>query len=471
MLFPASFAYLIASDQLYDIGLVFRRFLFGCLLALVPASIVTGLFMAFFQETATNQMIVFVFFSCLLALALMLYSTEYLTTRLEPIFFPRKAMLNNSLKKISRNLSTVSTMREMKDIFLADIVQTLDVQGGSIVCQYPDSVETISAGEVNEEEIKAILAQKEWSESERYTCMEISRTEESTNYLVMTRKRTNVLLSREEQQWLGLITSYLEVSLENVHLIRTLTAKLQDLSSRFSDDTSAVEFQWFRKVMFELQEEERIRIASDLHDTTMQDLFFLKRRFSGLMDKYVMNREDKEHLDNILKFVDLINASLRQSCFELNPHLLREIGLIGTLRQYLEKEAYVAAFHIHFEPESGAGRVEQESLTTKRHLLRIVQELLNNAKKHSQASKVSFRLTSTSQHFQLIYEDDGIGIRPMEPGSREIGGSGIGMEQMKGRILLMQGSLKMVDLPRPGTQMVISIPLQEQEQEASRKSV
>jgi two-component system sensor histidine kinase ComP len=189
------------------------------------------------------------------------------------------------------------------------------------------------------------------------------------------------------------------------------------------------------------------------------------------MDRYVMNREDKEHLENILKFVDLINASLRQSCFELNPHLLREIGLIATLRQYLEKEAYMAPFHIHFEPENGAMRVEQESLTTKRHLLRIVQELLNNAKKHSQASKIGFRLSATPQQFQLIYEDDGIGIKPIEPGTREIGGSGIGMEQMKGRILLMQGSLKMDTLAGSGVHMTISIPLHEQELELNRKSV
>ncbi|WP_181592763.1 sensor histidine kinase [Paenibacillus sp. YN15] len=430
---------------------------------MVPASIVTGLFSALFYQSATKQMILFVFGSSLVVLALMLYSMEYIITRLEPTFFPRKAMLKNSLKKISKNLSTVSTMREMKDIFLADIVQTLEVRGGAIVSQYPDGVETIAAGEVDVEEVQSLLAEKELFESDQYTCLEISRTEEFTHYLVMTRKRTNVLMSREEQQWLGLITSYLEVSLENVHLIRTLTVKLQDLSSRFSDETSAAEFQWFRKVMFELQEEERIRIASDLHDTTMQDLFFLKRRFAALMEKYVMNREDKEHLDNILKFVDLINASLRQSCFELNPHLLREIGLIATLRQYLEKEAYMAPFHIHFEPGSGAGRIEQEPLPTKRHLLRIVQELLNNAKKHSEASRVSFRISATPREFHLIYEDDGIGIRPIEPGTREIGGSGIGMEQMKGRILLMQGSLRMDEHPGPGTHMTITIPLQGQE--------
>ncbi|MDF2936580.1 MAG: hypothetical protein K0Q90_1953 [Paenibacillaceae bacterium] len=461
LFFPASFAYLIASDQLYDIGLVIRRFLFGCLLALVPASLFAGLYSAIFFRTAGKEEIIFVFLGSILTLSIVLYSTEYLITRLEPIFFPRKNMLNTSLRKISKNLSTVSTMREMKDIFLADIVQTLEVQGGAIICQYPDSTEMIGAGEIKTDDLESLLNDGSLLSNSQYTCLEISRTEESTNYLVMTRKRTNVLLNREEQQWLGLITSYLEVSLENIHLIRTLTNKLQDLSSRFSDDTSAAEFQWFRKVMFELQEEERIRIASDLHDTTMQDLFFLKRRFSALMEKYVMNQEDKEHLENILKFVDLINASLRQSCFELNPHLLREIGLVPTLRQYLEKEAYTAPFHIHFDPGSSTGRVELEPLPTKRHLLRIIQELLNNAKKHSQASKVSFKLGATPQEFQLVYEDDGVGLQSMGGNQPEIGGSGIGMEQMKGRVLLLQGSMELSNKPGSGIRIKISIPMRE----------
>ncbi|MNL69640.1 Signal transduction histidine-protein kinase/phosphatase DegS [compost metagenome] len=103
--------------------------------------------------------------------------------------------------------------------------------------------------------------------------------------------------------------------------------------------------------------------------------------------------------------------------------------------------------------------------------MRIVQELLNNAKKHSQASKVSFRLSATPQHFKLIYEDDGVGIQPMDLGTREIGGSGIGMEQMKGRILLMQGSLTMNERHGPGAHMTISIPLQGQEHDLARKSI
>ena len=462
LFFPASFAYLIASDQLYDIGLVFRRFLFGCILAVVPSALLTGLFTLSFYRIVQKEQVIFLFFACVLTLSLMLYFTEHLVTRLETLFFPRRAMLKTSLKKISKNLSTVSTMRDLKDIFLNDIVQTLEVRGGAIVFRYPDSVEVLSAGEVNETEVKELLVGGTLLQDDRYTCKEISRTEESTSYLVMTRKRTNVLLSKEERHWLGLITSYLEVCMENVHLIRTLTNQLQDLSTKFSNSASAEEFQWFRKVMFELQEEERIRIAADLHDTTMQDLFFLKRRFAALMERFAMNPEEKQNLDNILKFVDLINASLRQSCFELNPHLLREIGLVRTLNQYLEKETYTTPFKILFDAEDGVERVEQETLATKKHILRIVQELLNNAKKHSEASVVSFRFSMEGDRYLLVYEDNGVGIGAETKETRRIGESGIGLEQMKGRVLLLQGSFEVATLPQGGTCITIVIPVQEE---------
>ncbi len=462
LFFPASFAYLIASDQLYDIGLVLRRFLFGCILAVVPSALLTGLFTLSFYRIVQKEQVIFLFFSCVLTLSFMLYFTENLVTRLETLFFPRRAMLKTSLKKISKNLSTVSTMRDLKDIFLNDMVQTLEVRGGAIVFRYPDSVEILSAGEVDEVQVKELLAAGTLLQNDRYTCKEISHTEESTSYLVMTRKRTNVLLSKEERHWLGLITSYLEVCMENVHLIRTLTNQLQDLSTKFSNSASAEEFQWFRKVMFELQEEERIRIAADLHDTTMQDLFFLKRRFAALMERFAMNPEEKQNLDNILKFVDLINASLRQSCFELNPHLLREIGLVRTLNQYLEKETYTTPFKILFDAEDGVERVEQETPATKKHILRIVQELLNNAKKHSEATVVSFHFSMEGDRYLLVYEDNGVGIGVETKETRKIGESGIGLEQMKGRVLLLQGSFDVTPLPQGGTCITIVIPVQEE---------
>lgn len=460
LFFPISFAYLIASNQLYDIGLVLRRFGFACLLALVPSGLFTAIFAFLFQNLADEKQILFVFAGSVAMISFVLYSVEYFTTRLEAFLFPRKFRLRTALKKISKNLGVISSFRELKDIVLVDIVQTLEVMGGAIVFQYEHDTEIIAEGDIDAIEIKQLLQTSTLSEHPLYTCIEIHRHEQYTSYLVITRNKANTLLGKEEIQWLHLITSYLEVSLENVHLIRKLTSKMQLLASQLPNEQSAHDIQWFRKVMFELQEEERLRIAADLHDTTMQDLFFLKRRFISLLDKYAMNKEDKEHLNNIVNFVEMINNSLRQSCFELNPFLLKEIGLIETVRSYLDKEAYHAPFVLKFKEER-ASAIEAKDLTTKKHIFRIIQELLNNAKKHSQASDVTFTMTVADRAFVLTYEDDGVGFNSTEARRMEIGSSGMGVEQMKGRVLHLNGQLQLDSREGEGTKLVVTIPIRE----------
>lgn len=460
LLFPISFAYLIASNQLYDIGLVLRRIGFAVLLAIIPSGIFTGSYVFLFQDLVDARQVTFIFTGSVIMLATVMYSAEYFTTRLERFLFPRKYVLQTALKKISKSLGAISSLRDLKEIVLMDIVSTLQVRGGAIIFQYENDTEIIDEGEIDTAEIKKMICSSTWLHHPIYTCIEITRHEEYASYLVITSNKANTLLGKEEVQWLHLITSYLEVSLENVHLIRKLTAKMQLLAAQLPDEQSAQDIQWFRKIMFELQEEERLRIAADLHDTTMQDLFFLKRRFVALLDKYAMNKEDKEHLNNIINFVEMINNSLRQSCFELNPFLLKEIGLIETVRTYLDKEAYHTPFEIEFK-EEGASSIESKDLTTKRHIFRIVQELLNNAKKHSQASKVSFAMTMKDHKFCLTYEDDGVGFDSTQVPRMEIGASGMGVEQMRGRILHLNGKLEFDSRRGAGVKFVITIPIRE----------
>ncbi|WP_159887163.1 ATP-binding protein [Paenibacillus puerhi] len=458
LFFPLCFAYLIMSDQLYDIGNVLRRLLFAIAMAVIPCGVLTGLYATIFPDDLHLQHLVFLFAASVGLVALVLYSAEYFTPRLERLVFPRRHALQASLKKMSRRLEQISSFGELKDVLLTDIVSTLEIAGAAIVFQYPDAVETVAEGAIDPGEIEQLLASSALMNHPGYTCLEINRHEEYASYMILTRKKTNMRLVEEELQWLRLITTYLAVSMENLHLTRKLTLRLQQLASRLPAEQEAPDIQWFRKLMFELQETERIRIASDLHDTTMQDLFFLKRRFAALLEKVALNPDEQAHVNNIINFVELIHVNLRQSCFELNPSMLNDIGLVATVRMWLDQEAYHSPFQIEFITENTAV-IEQVDILKKKHIFRIIQEWLNNAKKHSQASRVTFKMEAADHVFCLLYEDDGVGFDDQVVEPREHNRSGIGMEQLKGRVHFLHGKMELKASPGEGVKYRVTLPV------------
>ncbi|MFS1514139.1 sensor histidine kinase [Chengkuizengella sp. SCS-71B] len=464
LLLPIFFAYLIASNQIFDIGLVLRRFLFSILLGLLPSGFFTGFYALIFYDEIAVKPILFLFLSSLVLVSWILYATEYYTTKMEKFIFPKKYYLQSMLKKVSQRLGSISSFRELKDMILVDITGTLEVFGGAILFKYKDEkIEMVYEGEININEIERLLHSPALFEHSSYTCLEINHHEEYTSYLILTRKKNNTLLGKEEIQWLKLITTYLAVSLENIHLIRKLTQKLEKFAFNLPTNQEAKEIQWFRKIMFELQEEERVRIASDLHDTTMQDLFFLKRRFVSIAEKYVMSSEDKKQLDSMIEFIEMINVNLRQSCFELSPYLLKDIGLIKTIQTMLDKEEYNCEFDLFFYAESDS-MIESTDLQTKTHIFRIIQELLNNAKKHSKATRVIFSLSVRDYFINLKYEDDGVGIESHFKSGKDLEygeSNGIGMEQMKGRVMLLNGTLEIDTSANYGVTINVHIPIKE----------
>ncbi|MCD9024164.1 sensor histidine kinase [Cohnella silvisoli] len=459
LFFPLSFTYLLASKKLYDIDLVVRRFTLTSALSLFPSSVIVGVISLLYPEESDASRLFISFILCVVLLSLILYSLEYFTTSLERVMFPRKYRLQESLKKIAKKLGLISSFRELKDIILIDIIRTLQVFGGAIVFRYKDSEEVISEGDIDANEVER-LAASDVLEHPSYTRYELVHNEEYTCYLILTRKKTNTHLGFEETQWLNLIISYLAVSLENIHLIRKLTMKLEQLAAHIPQEGVSADFAWFRKLMFELQEKERVRIANDLHDTTMQDLFFLKRRCTSLMEKYDFNPEDLAQMNGIIDYIDIINMNLRQSCFELHPFLLQEIGLIRTIEKLVELEAVAADFKIEFQ-SARAYFIEACDMETKRHLFRVVQELLNNAKKHSQASIIKLEISASASRLVLSYEDDGVGFDTGDTVLREIGASRTGVEYMKSRILSLNGHFELSSGKGQGMKFMAAFPMKE----------
>lgn len=458
LFFPISFAYLMTTKQLYDIDTIFRRILLTTLISIIPTSLIVGVISLFLpkEDLASNLGIIFILI--LTVFSIVLYSLEYITTRLEKVMFPRKHQLKKALKKISKNMESISNMRELKEIILVDIVKTLQVAGGAIVFQYPNEIEYITTGKINQAIIEGSLSVNNVdSDVSEYSVFPINHHEEYSSYLVMTRNKTNTHLNLEEKQWLGLIISYLAVSLENLYLIRKLTMKVHEMAAQIPNEQAAQDLVWFRKIMFELQEKERVRIAMDLHDTTMQDLYFLKGKIEVFMKEYTLLEESDRKLASIYDYIEIINSNLRQSCFELYPHLLQEIGLIETIRQVIEQEEIGFSFTLQFITK-GASAIEESGLETKRHLFRIFQELLNNAKKHSQASKVKIELLFLKDDFYFIYEDDGIGFEESRLANKEINSSGNGIEQLKSRAIYLNGQFELDTKKGKGVKMKFILP-------------
>jgi two-component system sensor histidine kinase ComP len=456
--FPLSFTYLIATRQLFDIHIVLRRLMLTSLIALIPSLLIVGFNAIIFQNEITIIQATVLFWLILLVFSIVLYGLEYFTTRLERIMFPRKYVLQSALNKIAKSLGAVTSLRELKDIILVDIVSALQVHGGAILFRYKDGNELISEGTIDLVEVEELISMNR-VEHPSYLIYEVNSNEEYTSYLIMTRKKTNTLLGLEDVQWLNLIINYLSVSLENVFLIRKLTMKLEQLAAQMPSEQEAQDLTWFRKLLFELQEKERVRIATDIHDTTMQDLFFLKRRLSSILDRYVKADEDKQSMSGLMDYLEVIHSNLRQSCFELYPHLLHEIGLLQTLDKLIEQEQAASAFTIVLSTEK-AGAVERCSLDTKRHIFRMVQELLNNAKKHSRAERVDIEFNIVNFTLYVLYKDDGIGFEPLQLNNQN-GLFGIGMEQMRTRSLLLSGKLEVESSLGNGVSIQITLPLQE----------
>jgi two-component system sensor histidine kinase ComP len=309
------------------------------------------------------------------------------------------------------------------------------------------------------------LAQ-EPSEDERSIILNINHNEEYHCYLLIGHKTSNHRLNTSEKQWLSLISSYLSVSLENLYLIRKLTLRVENLVSQIPKQEPANDLFWLRKLLFEIQERERERIAMELHDTTLQDILLVRQSLIGLAERF--EQQQKQSMNKVITHLELINDGLRQSCLELNPYLLERIGLIKTIQATIDQNIGLHEFETTFVHDGSTymGRLDIE---TQKHLYRIVQELLNNTKKHGKAMHVALQLNVTNGQIQLEYQDDGVGMELQtleEPHPmRMLSSTGLGLQQIKSRVLHLRGRFELESHPGHGFTFRLWIPIQEGENE------
>ncbi|MCB9186813.1 MAG: sensor histidine kinase [Flavobacteriales bacterium] len=208
------------------------------------------------------------------------------------------------------------------------------------------------------------------------------------------------------------------------------------------------------QAMIQATEDERKRIAKDLHDGIVQSLTGLSLR---LQKGFTMIKEpSEEQLTRYEESISMLNdsiAELRNISHQMMPRALSDMGLIPAIQDMLEKSLGSTEIKYDFEHHKVEHERFPENLEVS--LYRICQELVNNIIKHSEAKAVSVQLLKTKTHLVLVVEDNGKGFRFDDGASL----NGIGLMNITSRAKAMNGEVNYQPSPGQGTVATIRIPL------------
>jgi signal transduction histidine kinase len=197
------------------------------------------------------------------------------------------------------------------------------------------------------------------------------------------------------------------------------------------------------------QEQERERLARELHDETGQALTSILLGLKSLEDK-VTDNGAREAVADLRERVVATLQDVRRLAVELRPKALDDFGLVPALERLTEGFAEQTGMAVDFEA-GGIGRLPPEVETA---VYRIVQEALTNVAKHAEANAVSIVLTRLGGGVTAVIEDDGRGFDPLR-----VGEDRLGLQGMRERVALLGGNLRIESQPGVTTTLVVQLPV------------
>lgn len=201
--------------------------------------------------------------------------------------------------------------------------------------------------------------------------------------------------------------------------------------------------------IFNAQEDERTRLARDLHDDLGGTLSIIKLNITAFQQKALkLSENERVFYDQTISMIEKACSDLREISHNLMPKNFEQLGLIETLKE-------------HFSSLNHSGKIAFEFVFQVKHpiestmeitIYRIINELVNNINRHSLATKATIQILSFDERINIMAEDNGIGFDP------EQDKKGLGMQNIYSRVNYMNGKIQ-IDSNQNGTTIVIDIPL------------
>ncbi|GCE12296.1 HAMP domain-containing sensor histidine kinase [Tengunoibacter tsumagoiensis] len=213
--------------------------------------------------------------------------------------------------------------------------------------------------------------------------------------------------------------------------------------------------------IFNAQEQERIRVARELHDETSQVLTSLLISLA-VLEESIPSPEARERIAETRRLAHQTLRAIRNLSIDLRPSALDDLGLLPALRWYIKEYQQKFSIEADFQTSGFKGRLPAEMETA---LYRIIQEALTNVARHGQAHKVSITMREDLDAIYVRIADDGRGfdaeqLRKMPSTGQERGWGLVGMRE---RASLLDGTLDIDSRLGKGTVIEVRIPLTQQQ--------
>lgn len=372
---------------------------------------------------------------------------------------------------LNDTISTIEVNRE--EIF--DIViharnecQNTEEQLMKIREEVGEVIEEVDRLEIEEKKSKAKLVAVS-KDFDKYSEEDIRSAYENANEI-----RVLLSLKRQEEKRLIEKRKELEIRLKEAIMVlekaesinsqvgvamEYLKGNLDDILTTV-DDLSKKKFLGIK--IIEAQEEERHRLARDMHDGLAQSMANIVVK-AELCERLLEVDEHKAKL-SLVELKDIARHNLkdiRKIIYDLRPMTLDDLGLVPTLERYFIKFQHETGVIVELETLGNISNLESAFEIV---IFRIIQEALNNIQKHANANTVTIVLEGTKKRLNLMVFDDGIGFDVnLVSGRGNFSSSGYGLISMKERAELINGKLEIKSSPGMGTKIYLSIPLGEEE--------
>lgn len=334
--------------------------------------------------------------------------------------------------------------------------------------QVRELIETVERMEIELKESKKKLmhASKNFSQ---YSQEELKGVYEKADNL-----RIQLAVKREQEQFYIRKRNDIEVRIKDAYvtvqkaenLITQVAAALGYLTGDLLEISAQLEDMQQRQMMglkiIKAQEDERQRVARDIHDgpaQLMSNVVMKAEICERLLDSDI--NKAKEELRNLKKTVRESLQDVRKIIYNLRPMSLDDLGLVPTLQRYIMNYQEESGVVVSFRNKGAFDEIKPLISLT---VFRIVQEAVNNINKHSFAHNVVINLECLDKQLKLNIYDDGKGfdVKKLKVRNDDISG-GFGLLSMQERVELLNGEFQISSEPGKGTRLNITIPFIQEE--------